>query len=350
MTERTDYDGTYRRLFGEAVIARDLLERFVEWAMVDELDLERMEREEATFVTPELERRQGDIVWRVARKDGAPLYVYVLLELQSRSARDMAIRCLVYVGLLAQQVLAQRSTYAVAHMPATLSIVLFSGEGSWTAPTSLRELIALPPTSAMWRAQPEMTYIVVDEGVVADSDEELEDTRGIVELLFRMRHAEELEDVRESLQLVDDRTQGGEFTQARREIALWVSTVLEKKTGLEVERDQIDSLLEVRDMLEDRFDEWKERWKKEAIEEGLEEGRAKGLAEGRAEGLAEGLAEALWALLEAKFEGVRASIAQEDVEALDDDALLVFISRAATLTDLDDVRRVLDELMAEQNA
>ncbi|MEW6169645.1 MAG: Rpn family recombination-promoting nuclease/putative transposase [Pseudomonadota bacterium] len=40
------------------------------------------------------------MVWRVRLTDGSPLYIYLLLEFQSRSDPWMAVRLLAYVSLL----------------------------------------------------------------------------------------------------------------------------------------------------------------------------------------------------------------------------------------------------------
>ena len=52
------------------------------------------------FITPRLRRRGSDIIWRLRWGKDRWLYVYLLLEFQSTVDPYMALRVMVYVGLL----------------------------------------------------------------------------------------------------------------------------------------------------------------------------------------------------------------------------------------------------------
>ena len=79
----------------------DLLRGFTAGQWSDELDYETLEKMPAEFVSKDLHRRQVDTVWRVRFRDRW-LYVPVLLEFQSTVDPYMAVRILVYTGLLYQ--------------------------------------------------------------------------------------------------------------------------------------------------------------------------------------------------------------------------------------------------------
>src|SRR5699024_3003130 len=95
------HDPSYKLLFSHTRMVRDLLTGFVPAHLIAGLDLDRMEKVNASYTSDDLRGRHGDAVWRVPRTDRRA-DVYVLLEFQSSVDRHMALRTLVYTGLLHQ--------------------------------------------------------------------------------------------------------------------------------------------------------------------------------------------------------------------------------------------------------
>ena len=88
-----DHDNGYKALFSHPEMVADLIRGFVHEDWVRELDFATLERVEGSFVTPRLQRRESDIVWRLRSGGDRWLYVYLLLEFQShrRSFHGLAI-------------------------------------------------------------------------------------------------------------------------------------------------------------------------------------------------------------------------------------------------------------------
>jgi hypothetical protein len=89
-----DHDSLYHRLFGHPDMVAQLLREFVAGPWLDDLDLEGMTRENAKFHTATGDRREGDMIWRIPRRDGGDTYLVLLLEFQSTSDHWMALRVL----------------------------------------------------------------------------------------------------------------------------------------------------------------------------------------------------------------------------------------------------------------
>ena len=54
------------------------------------------ERVEASFVSSKYENRESDVIWKFRRHDGGePVYVYILLEFQSRPDPSMPVRFMI---------------------------------------------------------------------------------------------------------------------------------------------------------------------------------------------------------------------------------------------------------------
>jgi hypothetical protein len=65
-----DHDGVYHRLFDHPGMVAQLLREFVAGSWLDDLDLERMERQNAKFHAETGDRREGDMIWRIPRRGG----------------------------------------------------------------------------------------------------------------------------------------------------------------------------------------------------------------------------------------------------------------------------------------
>ncbi len=86
-----DHDNSYKRLFSEPAMVRDLLTEFVQEEWVDQLDLDSLEKVSGSYVSGDLRDREDDIIWRVRWGEGW-LYVYLLIEFQRTVDRYMAVR------------------------------------------------------------------------------------------------------------------------------------------------------------------------------------------------------------------------------------------------------------------
>ena len=89
------HDSGYKILFSNRTIFRQLMETFVVQPWVDQLDFDRAERVDKSFVSEHYKETESDLIYRLPWGD-AELYVYVLLEFQSTVDRWMALRMLNY--------------------------------------------------------------------------------------------------------------------------------------------------------------------------------------------------------------------------------------------------------------
>jgi predicted transposase YdaD len=94
-----DHDRSYKLLFSHPEMVADLLRGFVREDWVQQIDFDSLEKVSGTYVADDLREREDDVIWRV-RWGQDWLYVYLLIEFQSTVDRYMAVRILVYLGLL----------------------------------------------------------------------------------------------------------------------------------------------------------------------------------------------------------------------------------------------------------
>jgi hypothetical protein len=137
------------------------------------------------------------LIGRLPTCKGADIYLYLLMEFQSKREWWMAVRAQVYQGLLWQQVIDEKKLKAGARLPAVLLLVLYNGVPRWDAPTETGELIALSPDSALWPWQPRARYYLLDIG--AFPQDKLARRSSLAALLFRLEQRRSSEEFKELL-------------------------------------------------------------------------------------------------------------------------------------------------------
>jgi hypothetical protein len=234
----------------------------------------------------------------------------------------MALRALVYVGLLWQHLVREKQLPADGRLPWVLLVVVYNGDPRWAMPLALHELVGLPDDTPLWRYQPQMRYHLVEEGAFSEVDLAARDT--LAALLFRLEASPDPERV---VVLADAvlawfvRHPG--FEGLRSLFAELLGGLMGPLApGVRVPEE----LLEVRNMLATRAEDWKRQW--------LQEGRAAGLVEGRAEGEAT----LLLRLLERRFGALPAAVRDRNAAA-DTAALETWGLRVLEAGSLDDVLR-----------
>jgi hypothetical protein len=252
---KPDHDALYHRFFSDPAVVAQLLREFARGPWLDGLDLDAMERLATTFHADTGERRVGDMVWRIPRRDGGDAYAMLLLEFQSTPDRWMALRMMVYAGLLWQQLVEEKRLLPDGRLPPILPIVLYNGDPRWRAPVELRDLIGLPEASPLWQWQPDLRYHAIDEGDFSAGD--LAGREGLPALLFRLENSP---DPAELVRLADDilawfGTHPG-FAAAQKVLVQLLGAAM---APLGPSARVPEELLEVRNMLVTRIEKWMEQ-------------------------------------------------------------------------------------------
>lgn len=154
-------DTIYKQLFSHPELVRDLVAGVLPAAWAQALEVEAFERVNASYASEQGKARHEDVVWR-ARIGGEWVYVYILLEFQSRPDKWMALRMQVYIGLLYQDLIAQHKLSKHGKLPPVLPLVFYHGRRRWHAATELAELM-LPSPDGLARFQAQQRYLLIDQ-------------------------------------------------------------------------------------------------------------------------------------------------------------------------------------------
>jgi predicted transposase/invertase (TIGR01784 family) len=318
---------------------RDLLREIVGEAWVELLDFASGELVNTSFVKG-FKNRETDIIWKFRRKDGGePVYVYILMEFQSRPDPSMPVRFMVYVGLFYQALLDSQPAAARRKLPLVIPIVMNTGGERWNVATDLGSMIGdLDPSAEIYR--PQLRYHLIDEA--AYPREKLAALNSPVADLFRLEKSADWSEIRSSVRRLRQSLSPAEAA-LRDAFGGWLQEVVLPRLGLSEKATSTNRTLEeVETMLAESIDRWNREIREEGLQEGLQkglqEGLQKGLQKGLQEGRQEGEARLVLRQLRLKFGPLEPEI-EERVRSADADRLLQWGERVLTAESLQDIFR-----------
>lgn len=335
------HDLSYRSLFSFPRMVEELVREFVQEPWVDKLDFKTLKRVNASYVSPGLKSREGDILWKLRLRDGMPVLVYLLIEHQSRVDRFMAVRLMVYISLLYQDLLKEGELTPDGRLPLVIPLVLYNGEAEWWAPRELADLIARVDEAAEAYV-PRLRYRVIDEGQYALKD--LARRHSVAAQVFWLEKSRERRTLDRGVTRLVPLLSGPDDGPLRRAVLLWIERVLAPGRRRRTPIPEGLGQEEFKVMLEKRVEEWNRELReegrllglKEGIKEGQQKGIQKGIQKGLQKGRQEGEAALLLRLLERKF-GRLDPQTRKRVRSADAQRLLDWGERVLTAERLEDV-------------
>ena len=180
------HDSGYKRLFSNRTIFQQLLETFVDQEWVHSLDFDKCESLDKSFISEHYKETESDLIYKIQfqdrpRQDPArnrEIYIYILIEFQSRVEPFMALRVLNYLTNFYMDFLVNNK--GIKKLPPVFPIVLYNGNAPWTAPVNLSALIEQTPP--LGRFALDFEYFLIAENEY--SREALLKIRNIVSTLF----------------------------------------------------------------------------------------------------------------------------------------------------------------------
>jgi predicted transposase/invertase (TIGR01784 family) len=296
----------------------DLLREMIGESWVELIDFASAERVNASFVSETRRNRESDVIWKFRRRDtGDPVYVFVLLEFQSRPDRYMPVRLMTYVGMFYENLIAEGRLARSGRLPQVIPIVIYNGLGPWGTPLDLAELIErFDPSVEAY--VPHLRYKLLHEA--AYSAEELEKQSPVADL-FRLEQSESWNDVLVGVKRLEEHVELDEEPELHRAFVGWLLDVIFPRLGATPDEiSQVLTLKEVRAMLGERIDTFTKRDRQKSRQEGRQEGKAELLL--------------LW--LKKRF-GLVDQSARGRIAAADDELLLEWMDRISTAESLADV-------------
>lgn len=297
------HDTGYKELFSHPEFVEALLDGFVPRPISQLLDYSTLASQPSHYITPLFREKLEDAVWSVKFKPDnngqtQTLYLYILLEFQSKTDKTMPLRMLHYSAAFYYQLLKEKKLPPRQRLPAVFPVVLYNGRPRWTPPSRMLDMLQ-PVPAFMQRFQPQLDYHLVD---VKDC---LPDTTGdhdnLLQLVFNIENAITAEDMQHVAREVANAVRNHpQRERIDRVLVQWFKRFLHQNR-ISIDLDAIHQLQEIPPMLADRVDSWFEEWKRQGIAEGRKEGRKEGREEGREEGHTERLRQTVEKQAQLKF-------------------------------------------------
>jgi len=277
------YDRGYKALFSHVELLQELLESFVSEPWVQDVDYHSAELVNTSFISPHYRKTESDLIWKLPLQQGTVLYIYILLEFQSTVDYLMSFRLLRYIVDFYSSLL--KTSPDLKRFPPVFPLVLYNGEGEWTAPLSFSELVE---KAGSRRYIPAFTYYKVAVNEIPR--EQLVNIKNLVSTLFLMEtlNPEDLASTIGQLVSILEKEQG----ELIKEITRWLYQILGNRAP-ELVTEATAQLTEVPGMLEANIERWKEEIYQQGLQQGLEQGVKRGVKKGVQQGLQQGARQAM---------------------------------------------------------
>jgi hypothetical protein len=323
---------------------RDLL-RILEPALAERLDFARAQRVNRSFIPADLRKRESDLIFRMpfatSEKPSAEVWVYVLLEHQSRPDPWMPLRLLFYMTHLWD--LQRRESEAVPgervgppRLHPVIPVVFYTGQEGWSTGLRLAELVAAPPE--LERLSP--AWETLFPNLHRTPPESLTRFASAVGWALRTLQVEQapLDAVEAALQEAFTGLEGLSEEHAGQWLRVtWYLVLLAFHRRPENEYTVLqERIVEYARQSKFHLREEMNLMARTMAEACVERGRAEGEARGRVVGEAEGLRRALRTFLTGRFDALPANVAAA-IAVADADTLDRWSLRAATAQTLDEV-------------
>ncbi len=271
-----NHDACYKSLFSTPDLVRDLLRDFVPGDWVRTLNFDTLERRSGAYVTDGFRQHASDMVWRI-QAGGEWVYLYLLIEFQSTVDRHMAIRMTNYITCLDLELIRGQNMLAGGRLPPVLPIVIYNGEGKWTATTDIADLSPRLP-GELSRYQPRCEYLLVDASRY--TDEALAKLDNLVAAVFRFENAASEETLLDAVRWLRQRVADNPVLSNT--FVRWLKDVGSRHRHAGLDFTDVHNLMEAEMSLSTNIAQWKANYKREGLMEGRQEGRQEGLQQGQA--------------------------------------------------------------------
>ena len=268
------HDTGYKELFSHPEFVQQLIEGFASFEIADLMDFSTLKNHSGNYITPLFEEKFEDVVWSVeVTWEGITqrVFLYILLEFQSKVDSTMPLRLMHYVACFYDHLLKTRETTPRQGLPPIFPMVLYNGSKRWSARQDIYEMVQPEPPEFLRAYQPHLRYYLIDEGRY--TDEELISKQTPLSGVFGVENAGHSW---EALQQAVDRVVKIIEADPSKErvdkiITRWIKRHL-SRLGAEVGLERLNSLVEDRDMLAENLENLVKKERFEGMLAGRQEG------------------------------------------------------------------------------
>ncbi|WP_052501683.1 Rpn family recombination-promoting nuclease/putative transposase [Thiomicrospira microaerophila] len=264
------HDRGYKFLFSHKELVQELIEGFAPAELVTNLDFSSLQKENGSFITPAMKKRDSDVVWSAKLKGSEQdVYLYLMLEFQSEVDLSMPVRMLQYVAALYDDLNKQKRLSFKTGLPPVFPVVLYNGQLKWTAKHQMADLYRNLP-DYLKPYQPQLHYYLIDEERIPD--EQIDSVINGISTIFSFEKAHEYAQARRSTQKLVGYLDGlGDDQRALAMAVLkWVMVHLKKNYPM-INIAPVEHIIKEPSMLAQNVENWERELKLEGqLEQAIE--------------------------------------------------------------------------------
>ncbi len=274
-----EHDKTHRLIFFFPRMIEDMIRLLLGGDWLERLDFSTLEKVPERLLSPELLRREQDVLWRVAYSCPEDekldwFFFYLHIEHQSSPRRKMSLFTTGYKMLAWQDLLRRGALAPDKKLPPIQSLVFYTGKGAWNVATSLsdevRTLPEAPEGTDTW------SYRLID--VKRYPLEEIIGEDSPLVGLFQLAQAKAFEDLAGPAKAISELLGPEDYELRQAFVTMINEEICPNLTGEDEQPLRITDLEEFPTMLEETMDSIIHRLKTESKAEGEAEGEARGEA------------------------------------------------------------------------
>lgn len=152
------HDAFFKSLLGRSAVAEEFLRHYLPPEVTADFDLRTLAQVKDSFITEELQRYFSDLILRVKLRNGADVYVYILLEHKSAPEKWVALQLLGYEVQLWEQM----KTAGATSLPLIVPVVIYHGRRRWRVAGNFSALVTGAARAEWRRYVPEFEYHLCD--------------------------------------------------------------------------------------------------------------------------------------------------------------------------------------------
>jgi len=280
------HDYGYKYLFSHAGFVRQLMENFVPLAFVKDLDFNRMEKINASFIRKNFKNKESDVIWKVHYQN-KEIYLYILLEFQSTVDHWMALRMLSYIIDLYEDLIKKsdlKKHKRTLKLPIVFPIMIYNGKNVWNAKTEIRDLIEISQKD-MVKYIPSFEYFTVL--INQFSKRSLYRLNNLLSGVFLVESISSDTEFKEHMQKIIDLLKKELDPQLKEGFINWIKRLEELgKRELEIPIQKIiKNQKEGTKMFKDFIEKVEERGIKKGLQQGVQQGVQQGMQQGLQQGM-----------------------------------------------------------------
>lgn len=282
------HDVTFKKLFGEIKVAKDVIENNLPKDVLALLDMDSLEKLDGSFISDDLKETFSDLLYGV-RINNRDAYVALLWEHKSYLDKFAIFQVAGYI----LDIWKRLTKEGKKELPIVIPIVVYHGAGNWNYKTDIRELIPdfdmLP--DYLKQMLPAINHEFVN--ITAHSEEDIEEYEPVTKMVIRSlkyifsSKDKLLEVLVSSIDEVESVLDDEELYYYIDILLIYFSAVNKSLTEEEI-KTKIQELEgkggKIMTILQEREQKGIEQGIELGIKEGIQEGLEKGIEKGRQEG------------------------------------------------------------------